>query len=131
MQRVAHARRAVGQRFVLRLGKGDQLFDVGRLHRRIRQHQITEALRNIGDRREIAMQIVGELFKHNRIQRKRRRRMQNRIAVGIAFGTQLIGNHAVGACAIVHHHAAAKLGLDLGRHHAPECIGRAARRERH
>ena len=77
------------------------------------------------------MQIVGELFEHNRIQRKRRRRMQNRIAVGIAFGTEFIGDHAVGAGAVVHHHAAAELGLDLGRHHAAQRIGRAAGRKRH
>ena len=105
----------VVERLQAGLGRGDQ-------HVRPAAQQ-----REVG---EVLQRVVGQLGVDARVGDVRRGIGEQRVAVGRRVDHDLRADRAAGAGAVLGHHRLAPHLLQLGRDHAADDVGRAARRER-
>ncbi len=96
-----------------------------------RGHQQERRQADVGDRRQLTVDIVGG-FLQQRIDRHRAARCrQQRVAVGRGLGRDVGAYHAARASAIVDHDLLAENFRDFLRHHAADEIRGLARRPWH
>jgi hypothetical protein len=128
--RRSHAGRGVGELVRIGLGVGDEIARALDRHLRIHHHHVGHD-RHHADRREILVEVVGEL----RVSRLRDRVMDRSHEKRVAVGRRLRGfrraERAARAAAVLDHDLLAPFFRQLRADHARQQIGRSARRERH
>ena len=86
--------------------------------------------RNVGDRREIRQDVIGNLWIDRRIGRRGRdRRHPERIAIRRCFCSLIRAHHAPTAGLILDNHRLPKMWRDTLRHHAGNDVGGPTRRK--
>ena len=129
MQHITHAGRAKTQ--WLLFGECNQLRHVARLHRRVHHQQRTMPDNGIGDGREIAYRVIGQLFVNARVDGEGHRDMHHGITIRRGLGHDVATDNAVGAAAVIHHDGLAHGCLHLLGQRARIGVRRTTRRKRH
>ena len=126
MQIVADATGTETQPAIRFFRQRDKLFNILRDHPRMHQHQITHAMRDDGHWRKVAINVVGEVTVHQRIDHKIRRCVQQCVAIGRGLGDQIGGDDAGGAITVVDDKILPHLRGDLTRSRTRNQVLRAA-----
>ena len=130
MRCAADTGRSHRQRAGLGFGQRNEILHTAHRQRRMR-HQHIGRIRHQRDRCKIAQRVVRHFGKDTGIDRHRRRRNHQCVAIGRGLRRQLRAQHATRAGAILHNHRLAHLIREFLREKSPHNIAAAAGRAGH